>query len=69
METTTLSTKYQLVIPRGPRERLRLRPGMRFTVMDKGGVLYLVPERPLRAYRGVAKGTSARGLREKRDRL
>ena len=69
METVTLSTKYQLVIPRGPRERLRLRPGMRFTVMDKGGVLYLVPERPMRAYRGVAKGTSSCDLREKRDRL
>ena len=69
MEIATLSTKFQLVIPRGPRERLRLRPGMRFIVIDKGGVLYLVPERPVRAYRGVAKGTSARELREKRDRL
>jgi AbrB family looped-hinge helix DNA binding protein len=69
MEITTLSTKFQLVIPRGPRERLRLRPGMRFTVMDKGGVLYLIPERSMRAYRGVAKGASVRDLREKRDRL
>ena len=69
METATLSTKYQLVIPRGPRERLRLRPGMRFTVMDKGGVIYLVPARPMRAYRGVAKGTTPKGLREKRDRV
>jgi hypothetical protein len=42
---------------------------MRFTVLDKGGVLFLVPERPMRAYRGLAKGTSTRGLREKRDRL
>jgi AbrB family looped-hinge helix DNA binding protein len=69
MDTTTLSTKYQLVIPRGARERLKLKPGMRFTVLDKGGVLYLVPERPMRAYRGVAKGTSPNNLREKRDRL
>jgi AbrB family looped-hinge helix DNA binding protein len=69
METTTLSTKYQLVIPRGPRERLRLRPGMRFTVMDKGGVLYLVPERPIRASRGIARGATPTGLREKRDRV
>jgi len=69
MDITTLSTKYQLVIPRGPRERLRLRPGMRFTVLDKGGVIYLVPERPMRAYRGVAKETTSRGLREKRDRF
>jgi AbrB family looped-hinge helix DNA binding protein len=69
MDTATLSTKYQLVIPRGARERLRLRPGMRFTVLDKGGVLYLVPERPARAYRGVARGATPRDLRDKRDRL
>jgi AbrB family looped-hinge helix DNA binding protein len=69
METTTLSSKFQLVVPRGARERLGLRPGMRFTVLDKGGVLYLVPERPMRGYRGVARGTSPRDLREKRERL
>ena len=69
METATLSTKYQLVIPRGPRERLRLRPGTRFTVLDKGGVVYLIPERPARGYRGVAKSTSPRELRDKRDRV
>jgi len=69
METATLSTKFQLVIPRGPRERLRLRPGMRFTVIDKGGVLFLVPERPVRAYRGLAKGATSGGLRDKRDRV
>jgi AbrB family looped-hinge helix DNA binding protein len=69
MDTVTLSTKFQLVLPRGARERLRLRPGMKFTVLDKGGVIFLVPERTIRAYRGVAKGASLRALREKRDRL
>ena len=69
MDTVTLSTKYQLVIPRGARERLRLKPGTRFTVMDKGGILYLVPERAMRAYRGIVKDVSPAGLREKRDRL
>jgi len=68
METATLSTKYQLVIPRGARERLRLRPGMRFTVLNKGAVIYLVPERPIRHQRGVAKGATPTDLREKRDR-
>ncbi len=69
METVTLSSKYQLVLPRGARERLQLRPGMRITVLDKGGVIFLVPERPLRAYRGIARGVGAKGLREKKDRL
>jgi AbrB family looped-hinge helix DNA binding protein len=69
METATLSTKYQLVIPRRVRERLGLEPGTRLTVIDKGGVLVLVPERPLRTRRGIVRGTSRRGLREKKDRL
>jgi AbrB family looped-hinge helix DNA binding protein len=69
METVTLSSKYQLVLPRGARERLKLRPGMRITVLDKGGVLFLVPERPLKAYRGIARGASPKELRQKKDRL
>ena len=69
METATLSTKYQLVLPRSIRERLGLQPGMKLAVLDKGGVIYLVPERPIRAYRGIAKKVSSRGLREKKDRF
>lgn len=69
METVTLSSKYQLVVPRGARERLGLRPGMKLTVVDKGGVIFLVRERPMRGYKGVARGVSPRGLREKKDRL
>jgi AbrB family looped-hinge helix DNA binding protein len=69
MKNVTLSTKYQLVVPREVRERLGLRPGAEFTVLEKGGVVFLVPARPLRARRGVARGAGQRGLREKKDRL
>jgi AbrB family looped-hinge helix DNA binding protein len=69
METATISTKYQLVLPRATRERLGLRPGMKLTVLTKGEVVYLVPQRPIQRKRGVAKGTSPRGLRDKKDRL
>jgi AbrB family looped-hinge helix DNA binding protein len=69
MQTVTLSSKFQVVVPRGARERLRLRPGMKLTVLEKGGVILLVPQRPARAYRGVARGSSPRGLREKKERL
>jgi AbrB family looped-hinge helix DNA binding protein len=69
METTTLSTKYQLVLPRGARAQLRLRPGMKFTVLAKGGVIFLVPERPVTAFRGVVSGAGGRELRDKTDRL
>ncbi|HEX2502263.1 MAG TPA: AbrB/MazE/SpoVT family DNA-binding domain-containing protein [Methylomirabilota bacterium] len=69
METVTLSSKYQLVLPRATRERLRLQPGTKLTVLAKGNVIFLVPERPMRAFRGVARGASNRDLREKKDRL
>lgn len=69
MTTVTLSSKYQLVLPREARERLKLRPGTKFTVLEKGGVIYLVPDRPLRAYRGVGAGVNPKGLREKKDRF
>ena len=69
MHSVTLSTKYQLVIPREVRERLDLEPGAKLTVIEKGGVLYLIPERPLAELRGVARGTRRKGLREKQDRL
>ena len=68
MQTVTLSTKYQLVIPRDLRQRLELEPGMRLTVLEKGGILYLVPERPIEDMRGIAKGATRKGLREKTDR-
>ena len=69
MRTVTLSSKYQLVIPREVRERLDLAPGAKLTVIEKGGILYLVPERPLAELRGVARGTRRKGLRDKKDRL
>ena len=69
MESVTLSTKYQLVIPRQARTRMGLRPGARFTVLEKGGILFLVPERSLRTCRGIARGTSSRNLRDKKDRI
>ena len=69
MDTVTLSSKYQLVIPRDVRQRLDLEPGAKLTVIEKGGILYLVPERPLAELRGVARGTRRKGLRDKKDRL
>ena len=69
MNTVTLSSKYQLVIPRDVRERLDLEAGAKLTLIEKGGILYLIPERPLAELRGVARGTRRKGLRDKKDRL
>jgi hypothetical protein len=37
--------------------------------MEKGGVITLVPEVPLKSLRGVLKGMSKTDVREKKDRL
>lgn len=69
MNSVTLSTKYQMVIPRELRERLSLHPGSKITVIEKGGILYLIPERPMSEFRGVARGARTDELRDKKDRL
>ncbi|MEO5631504.1 MAG: AbrB/MazE/SpoVT family DNA-binding domain-containing protein [Nitrospiraceae bacterium] len=69
MATTTISTKFQIVIPKEVREKLHLTPQQRLQIVEKGGVITLVPEVPLKSLKGVLKGMSKTDLREKKDRL
>jgi AbrB family looped-hinge helix DNA binding protein len=69
MATTTISPKFQIVIPKEVRDRLHLSPKQRLQVLEKGGVITLVPEVPLKSLKGVLKGMSKEGIREKKDRL
>jgi AbrB family looped-hinge helix DNA binding protein len=57
-----------MVIPKEIREKLDLSPKQRLHVMEKGGVITLVPELSLVSLRGALKGMSKRDLREKSDR-
>lgn len=69
MPTTTISPKFQIVIPKEVREKLHLRPRQRVQVLEKGGVITLVPDIPLKSLKGFAKGISLAGIREKKDRM
>ena len=69
MGVVTLSSKYQIVIPREIRERLRLRPGQRLLIIEKDGVIHLIPQRPIREMRGFIRGLNTEGLREEGDRI
>jgi len=69
MPTITISSKFQIVIPKDVREKLRLSPRQRLQVVEKGGVITLVPEVPLKSLKGVLKGMSKANIREKKDRL
>ena len=43
MTTVTVSTKYQVVIPAGIRQRLVLRPGNKYQVISYGDCIEFVP--------------------------
>ncbi len=46
METTTLSTKGQIILPKNIREARAWRPGMEFTVEETPEGVLLRPARP-----------------------
>lgn len=68
MSVTTISPKYQVVIPKDVREKLHLKSGQKMTVVVKGGVVHMVPEKPVESFRGFVKGINTKGLREETDR-
>ena len=69
MSQVTVSPKFQIVIPREIRERLGLRPGQRITLLERDGIITAIPDQPLEKFRGILKGMSRKGLREKRERI
>lgn len=69
MTQVTVSSKYQVVIPKEVREKIPLRTGARLTVVVKEGVITLLPEKPLSSFRGFLKGMKVGVIRAKRDRL
>lgn len=67
METVTLSSKFQVVIPRAVREALALAPGQRLAFVVKGRTMHLVPIGDVRSLRGRLKGASTEGIRDRSD--
>jgi AbrB family looped-hinge helix DNA binding protein len=66
---TTISSKYQVVIPKPARERLKLKPKQKMTVIEKDGMLTLIPQSSLEELRGIAAGAKIDDYREKKDRF
>lgn len=66
---TTISSKFQVVIPKAVREAAGLRPKQKLQVFEKGGVLYMVPVQTLAELRGIAKGCDVSAYRDKTERF
>ncbi len=65
----TVSSKYQIVIPHDIREKMNLKPGQRVVVVEKDGVVHLIPEKPMKELRGFVKGVTTDKLRHEEDRF
>jgi len=65
----TISSKFQVVIPQDVRTKLDLKPGQKIVVVEKDGVVHLIPQRPIREMRGFVKGLDTQGLRNEEDRF
>jgi AbrB family looped-hinge helix DNA binding protein len=66
MLSVTVSPKFQVVIPKELREKLKLKPGQKLYIYEREGELLLSPPRPITELRGIAKGI--RWEKEDRDR-
>jgi AbrB family looped-hinge helix DNA binding protein len=64
LSTVTVSSKYQVVIPKDVRERLGLQPGQKVEAFALGGRIQLVPIRPIDEMRGYLTGMNPKFERE-----
>lgn len=68
MTITTVSSKYQIVIPKEIRERLKIRPGQKLQMIEIGRRIELIPVEPIQNARGFLKGMDTSNYRDEEDR-
>ena len=69
MDTVTISSKYQVVIPRAIREKWNVKPGQKARFIIYGNRLEIVPVRDIKSARGFLKGMSSTIDRDEEDRV
>ena len=64
MSQVTVSSKYQVVIPREVRKRLGIWKGQRLSVVVMDNIIELVPERELSDLKGAFPQLSTQDIRD-----
>jgi AbrB family looped-hinge helix DNA binding protein len=67
MHTATISSKYQVVIPREIREKFKLKPGQKIMFIPYNKTLRVVIIPPIEKARGLLKGIDTEVQREEED--
>ncbi|MCX5888269.1 MAG: AbrB/MazE/SpoVT family DNA-binding domain-containing protein [Deltaproteobacteria bacterium] len=68
MKAVTVSSKFQVVIPREVREAMELQPGTKVQVLQYENRIELIPLKQPKALRGFIRGIETEVLREE-DRV
>ena len=69
METVTVSSKYQIVLPKMARQLLGIKVGQKMVVIAYDNRIVLVPERPIQEARGSLKGIDTTIERDEENRV
>lgn len=67
--TATLSSKYQISVPKAIRDDLHWEAGQEFVFIPKGKGVLLMPVPELKQLAGIASGAKTEGYRDRQDRL
>ena len=68
MSTATVSSKFQLSLPKALREAMNIQPGQQFELIPMGSIIQLVPKTSIKELRGVARGANPAHYRDRTDR-
>lgn len=68
MDTVTVSSKYQIVIPRSIREQFNVKPGNKLVFIPYNDTLRLVVLTSIEQALGIFEGIDTDPQREKADR-
>ncbi len=68
MSVATLSSKFQISIPKDVRETLNLRPGQKLAFLCIGKSVKLVPQPRIEDLFGIGKGANPDGYRDRSTR-
>jgi len=67
--TATLSSKFQISVPKAIRDDLHWEAGQQFVFIPKGKGVLLMPVPDLKELAGLARGANTAGYRDRQDRF
>jgi AbrB family looped-hinge helix DNA binding protein len=67
MEAVTISSKYQVVIPKEVRKQFNLKPGQKILFIPYNRTLRVIMIPPIKKARGMLKDINTENIREEAD--